>query len=112
MDGAGNIAVGYSTSGPATFPSLAYAGRLATDPLNTMPQGEVTLFAGSGSQQLPLGRWGDYSTMSIDPADDCTFWFTSEYYTAAPAQTDSGNIPNFSPWHTRIGSFRFPSCGA
>ncbi|MFN2544590.1 MAG: DUF11 domain-containing protein [Actinomycetota bacterium] len=107
MDSSGNIAVGYSMSGHATFPSLAYTGRLATDPLNTMPQGEVTMFAGGGSQNFPIQRWGDYSSMSIDPTDDCTFWYTNEYYPLAPEE--NGNV---SPWHTRIGSFRFPQCGA
>jgi hypothetical protein len=107
QDSSGNTAIGYSISGVTTFPSLAYTGRLVGDPLNTMPQGEVTMFAGTGSQQLPLGRWGDYSSLSIDPADDCTFWFTSEYYTANAQENQ-----DISPWHTRIGSFRFPACGA
>ncbi len=105
----GNVALGYSTSNGTSpnFPSIVYAGRLAGDPLNTLPQTETTLIAGGGSQNNscggPCDRWGDYSAMSVDPVDDCTFWYTNEYY---PDQT-AGNAGN---WHTRIGSFKFPSC--
>ncbi|MBF6614591.1 MAG: hypothetical protein IVW55_15875, partial [Chloroflexi bacterium] len=72
MDRDGNIAVGYSASSTTVFPSIRYAGRLSTDPLGQLGQGETTLFAGSGSQSDPSGRWGDYSDMTIDPSDDCT----------------------------------------
>ncbi len=67
-----------------------------------MPQGETTIFTGAGSQTGGLTRWGDYSEMSVDPADDCTFWYVNEYLPA------NGSFN----WHTRIGSFKFPSCGA
>ena len=98
-DAAGNIALGYSVSSSTMNPSIRYAGRLAADPLGTLPQGEATLQAGTGSQ-TGVDRWGDYSTMSVDPTDGCTFWYTQEYLaTSGP----------FS-WQTRIGSFRFPSC--
>lgn len=98
MDGDGNIGVGYNVSSTSVFPSLRYATRLAADPLNTL-QAEATLQAGGGSQ-TGLNRWGDYSALSVDPVDDCTFWFTGEYYTG----TFSNN------WSTRIGTFRIPSC--
>ena len=101
MDRDGNIAIGYSASSATIFPQLRYAGRLATDPLNVLGQGEATLFAGTGSQTGTGSRWGDYAALTVDPVDDCTFWFTSEYYTT----TTSFN------WRTRIGSFRFPTCG-
>ena len=101
MDGDGNIAIGYSASSSTIFPQLRYAGRLSSDPLNTLGQGEATLFSGTGSQSGTGSRWGDYSSLTVDPVDDCTFWFTSEYYTT----TSSYN------WRTRIGSFRFPTCG-
>jgi len=107
MDSAGNMAIGYSTSNQTNFPSIAYAGRLVGDPLNTLSQGETQLFAGGGPQHGELfapqfGRWGDYTAMQIDPLDDCTFWYTDEYYAAADAPTGI--------WHTRIGSFKFPQC--
>ncbi len=112
VDNQGNMALGYSTSNGTSphFPSIAYSGRLATDPLNTLPQTEVQLVAGLGSQTTTCGgttpceRWGDYTAMSVDPADDCTFWYTNQYY-SSPANGASGN------WQTRIGSFKFPSCG-
>jgi hypothetical protein len=106
----GNVALGYSTSNGSSpnFPSIAYVGRLATDPLGTMPQTEVQVVAGAGSQTTTCGgavchRWGDYTAMSVDPVDDCTFWYTNEYY-SSQANGSSGN------WQTRIGSFKFPSC--
>jgi hypothetical protein len=101
MDQQGNLAVGYSASSSSINPQIRYAGRLVTDAINTLPQAEVTLFAGTGSQTGTSGRWGDYSDMTIDPVDDCTFWYTQEYYTT----TTSFN------WRTRIGSFKFPGCG-
>jgi hypothetical protein len=100
MDRVGDIALGYSVSGPETFPSIRYTGRLAGDAPGTMPQGEVTLIAGGGSQSHESGRWGDYSSMSLDPLDDCTFWYTQEYYA-----TDSS-----ARWQTRVGAFRFAGC--
>jgi hypothetical protein len=101
MDGAGGIALGFSASSASISPQIRYAGRLATDPLNTMGQGEATLFSGTGSQTGTSSRWGDYSDLTVDPSDDCTFWFTTEYYTVTTS---------FS-WHTRIGSFTLPTCG-
>lgn len=110
VDGSGNMALGYSTSGSTApdFPSIAYAGRLVGDPPNTLPQSETQLVAGLGSQTntcggAPCDRWGDYSAMSVDPLDDCTFWYTNEYYTS---QSNGG----VGVWSTRIGSFKFPSC--
>jgi uncharacterized repeat protein (TIGR01451 family) len=100
MDTDGNLAIGFSASSGSIFPQLRYAGRLSTDPLNQLSQGESTLFSGTGSQTGTSSRWGDYSALTIDPVDDCTFWFTSEYYST----TSSFN------WRTRIGTFRFPSC--
>lgn len=101
MDRDSNIAVGYSVSSVTTFPSVRYAGRLSTDPLGQLAQGEASLIAGTGVQLSTSGRWGDYSNMSIDPSDDCTFWYTQEYHGA------TGN----ANWRTRIGSFKFPGCG-
>ena len=95
MDSDGNMSVGYNISSTSTFPSLGYVGRLAGDPLGTMPQGEHTLVAGSASNAS--NRYGDYSAMSVDPEDDCTYWFTGEYNSS-------------STWSTRIGKFKFDSC--
>ncbi len=96
----GDLAVGYSASSSSVYPSIRYAGRLASDPLNTLPQGEGSIVAGAGSQS-GVNRWGDYSAMSVDPADDCTFWYTTEY-------NESTNWY----WKTKIGSFRVGSCAA
>jgi hypothetical protein len=60
------------------FPSIRYAGRLASDPLGTLPQGEAVIIDGAFAQ-AGVTRWGDYSAMTVDPADDCTFWYTQEY---------------------------------
>lgn len=101
MDKNGDLAIGFSASSASIVPALRYAGRLAGDPLNSLAQGEATLFAGAGSQSGSGNRWGDYADLTIDPVDDCTFWFTSEYY---PSGVSSFN------WRTRIGSFSFPDC--
>ncbi|HET9447567.1 MAG TPA: carboxypeptidase regulatory-like domain-containing protein, partial [Steroidobacteraceae bacterium] len=104
QDNQGNLAVGYSVSSLTTFPSIRYAGRLATDPANGLFQGEATLVAGTGVQLSTDNRWGAYSRMAIDPTDDCTFWYTNEYYTAASQATSP------SGWLTHIGNFKFAEC--
>ncbi|MGB8645554.1 MAG: hypothetical protein WCF84_09970 [Anaerolineae bacterium] len=100
MDKAGDIAMGYSVSSGSTYPGIRYTGRLVGDALGQMTQGETTMIAGSGSQTGSASRWGDYASMVVDPSDDCTFWFTTEYMPSTGA----------APWQTRIGSFKFPSC--
>lgn len=100
MDGAGNIGLVYSVGSGTVYPSIYYAGRLASDPLSTLGQGESVLIAGSGSQTGTAGRWGDYANISTDPIDDCTFWMTTEYM----ATTST------TGWRTRIGAFTFPGC--
>jgi len=99
MDKTGNIALGFSASSHTVFPSVYVAGRAPTDPAGAM-FGPLVLVNGSGVQFNSFKRWGDYSSMSVDPTDDCTLWYTNEYY----AVTGSFN------WATRIGSFKFNSC--
>ncbi|HEX9076854.1 MAG TPA: hypothetical protein VF932_13805 [Anaerolineae bacterium] len=101
MDQAGDIAVGYSVSSSTVFPSIRYTGRIPTDALGTL-ETENNLWSGGGSQLPTLSRWGDYSSMSVDPVDDCTFFYTTEYLKS------SGTFN----WSTRIASFKFPSCGS
>ena len=100
MNGDGDIALGYSVASGNTFPSVRYTSRQAVDALGSMPGGEVEMVAGAGSQQSSSNRWGDYSSMSVDPVDDCTFWYTQEYYA-------NGGSFDFK---TRIGAFPGPSC--
>ncbi|MFN2576085.1 MAG: fibronectin type III domain-containing protein [Pyrinomonadaceae bacterium] len=101
MDQQGNLAIGYSASSASIHPEIRYSGRLFTDPVNTLTQAESTLFAGAGSQTGTLNRWGDYSDLTVDPVDDCTFWYTQEYIPS------NGSFN----WRTRIGAFKFPGCG-
>jgi hypothetical protein len=100
MDKSGDMALGYSISSSSTSPTVAFTGRAASDPANTM-QAETIVVSGTGSQTGGLNRWGDYSAMQIDPVDDCTFWYTQEYMKT----TGSFN------WNTRIANFKFPGCG-
>lgn len=105
MDRRGNAALGYSVvDATSVFPGIRYTGRLAGDPLGQMPQGEGTVIAGSGVQTTTNSRWGDYTSMNIDPTDDCTFWYVNQYYTAA------GQASSTAGWQTRIAAFKFPSC--
>jgi hypothetical protein len=99
MDQMGDIAVGYSVSGPTIHPAVRYTGWTPADPLGQM-EAETSIIEGTGSQQAANTTWSNYSGMSVDPADDCTFWYTNEYYAV-----DSPN-----KWNTRIASFKFPSC--
>jgi hypothetical protein len=99
MDKAGNMALGYSVSSSGMNPAVRYTGRVPADPLGTM-ESETSIIEGTGSQTRNLNRWGDYSSMSIDPVDDCTFWYTNEYLKT------NGTFN----WNTRIASFKFASC--
>jgi hypothetical protein len=102
QDQQGNMALGFSVSSSSIHPTIKYTGRLAGDAAGSMPQGEGTILAGGGSQTgSNLSRWGDYSMMGVDPSDDCTFWFTTEYIPANGAFN----------WSTHVGSFKFPGCG-
>jgi len=96
MDSAGNIALGYSISSSTLYPSIRYTGRMNGDPLGTMTIAEKGIVNGGGSQTGTY-RWGDYSAMNADPAENGKFWYTQEYYA-----TTSG-----SNWKTRVGSFSF-----
>jgi len=99
MDKVGDIALGFSAASSTTDPSVMYTGRIPTDPLNKMESNKLVV-KGTGVQKSTSNRWGDYSTMQVDPVDDCTFWYTQEYYKT----TGSFN------WSTRINSFKFPGC--
>ena len=96
MDGAGNIAVGYSKSSSSIYPSIAFTGRTPDMPLGTMGT-ETILQAGNGAQTT-YNRWGDYTALRIDPSDDSTFWYANEYYTR------NSVFFNFN-WSTAIASF-------
>ena len=98
----GDIALGYSASGPNDYPSIRYTGRAAGDPLNQMTQVEQVGFTGTGPQTEVEGRWGDYSDLTVDPVDDCTFWYTQEYL--------AEDTIIIGTWRTRIVSFKFPGC--
>ena len=99
MDKFGDLAVGYSASSASLNPAIRYTGRAPGDPLSQL-RAEATIQPGGGSQTGTLHRWGDYSSMAIDPADDCTFWYTTEYLKA------NGSFN----WSTHLFSFKFAGC--
>jgi hypothetical protein len=99
MDTAENILVGYNTTGKADGSenhSSRYTGRAKSDPFGTMTAPETTIVNGTANSVGTI-RWGDYSSMSVDPFDDCTFWYVSQYYAVQDI------------FSTRIASARFPS---
>ena len=105
MDQAGDIGLGYSQSSSTVHPSVFITGRVPSDPAGSM-ETEMSVVSGTGSQTSStsfgqLTRWGDYSAMTIDPTDDCTFWYTQEYM----------KTTGIFNWNTRIASFKFPGCG-
>ncbi len=117
QDKNGGMALGFSVvNGTNVFPGIRYTGRLAGDTLGEMPQGEATIINGSGVQTTTNSRWGDYTSMNVDPADDCTFWYVNEYYevSGVPLPLPPPPLPppgTTAPWQTRIGSFKLPGCG-
>lgn len=107
QDRKGDAALGYSVvNGVDVFPSIRYTGRLAGDRRGVMTLGEATIVNGTAAQTSANSRWGDYTSMNVDPVDDCTFWYVNEYYTAAGAAT----APAGNGWQTRIASFKLPGC--
>jgi hypothetical protein len=100
MDQAGDIALGYSESSTSVHPSIFFTGRVPTDAAGSL-ETEQMITAGTGSQTGGLSRWGDYSAMTLDPSDDCTFFYTQEYI-----KTDG----SFN-WNTHIATFKFAGCG-
>ena len=103
MDKQGNIAMGMSASSKTVKPSVWYTGRLATDPLGKMEAPTIAV-KGTAVEIGDSQRWGDYSSMSIDPSDDCTFWYTQMYYNKKHGGAASVD------WSTRIVAFKFDSC--
>jgi hypothetical protein len=99
MDQTGGIAVGYNVSSSAIKPSIRYAFRGPNDTLGTLG-GETSVLVGPGSQTGTLSRWGDYSTISVDPVGGCNMVFTTEY------------IPSDGSfnWSTYIHSFKLSTC--
>ncbi len=114
QDKNGNMALGYSVvNGTNVFPGIRYTGRLAGDPLGQMTLGEGTIINGAGVQTTTNSRWGDYTDMTVDPNDDCTFWYVNEYYqvSGVPLPSPTPPLPppgTTAPWQTRIGSFKLP----
>jgi len=102
MDKSGDLALGYSASGPNDYPSVRYTGRGTSDPPGQLAQAEKVAFTGTGPQTEAEGRWGDYSDLTVDPADDCTFFYTTEYL--------AEDTIVIGTWRTRVVSFRFPGC--
>jgi hypothetical protein len=116
MDKRGNMALGYSVvNGVDVYPGIRYTGRLAHDPAGQMTLGEGVIMNGSGVQTTTNSRWGDYTSMNIDPTDDCTFWYVNEYYevSGVPLPLPAPPLPppgTTAPWQTRIASFKLPGC--
>lgn len=101
IDKDGDIALGFSNAGPKIDPGIEFTGRLSTDALNTM-EAVNTVISGGGYQTRQGNEWGDHSAMAVDPTDDCTFWYSNEYYTSANTNTDT--------WSTRVIEFKFTTC--
>ncbi|HQZ51923.1 MAG TPA: carboxypeptidase-like regulatory domain-containing protein [Thermoflexales bacterium] len=101
QDQRGNLTLGFSASGSGIYPTIRVTGRLYGDPVNTRVQGEAEMVTAGGSQTSSAHRWGDYSHMSLDPRNDCTFWYTNEYYYYGSSNSD---------WLTYIAAFKYPSC--
>ena len=103
QDGRGDIAIGFSQAGTTQRADIKIAGRTNNvQNSGILNEGEALMHAAGGIQLNTGGRWGDYSAMNVDPSDECTFWYTQEYYAV------NSNVG----WSTRVGSFKFPQCNA
>ena len=89
-----------SSTASNVFPGHPLHGPARGDPLGQMTLGEGTIINGTGVQTTTNSRWGDYTSMNVDPVDDCTFWYVNEYYTAA------GQASSTAGWQTRIAQLQ------
>jgi hypothetical protein len=104
QDKKGDAALGFSVVNAIdVYPGIRYTGRLAGDPMGQMTLGEGVIINGSGVQTNVNSRWGDYTSMNVDPVDDCTFWYVNEYYEVTEPPPDR-------LWQTRIAHFKLPGC--
>ncbi|TAM79463.1 MAG: hypothetical protein EPN47_16800 [Acidobacteria bacterium] len=100
----GDLGLGYSVSGVTTFPGIAVTG--LKNGSDTLMEQEQRMYNGTDqSYQGTYSRWGDYSSMSVDPTDDCSFWYTNEYSKPPVLSFDF-------LWNTVIGKMSFGNCSA
>jgi hypothetical protein len=100
-DSAGNAAVGYSVSNASTHPGINASYFSLT---NSTAPNEIPLFVGAADQE-GTWHWGSYDSMTVDPVDDCTFWYVNEYFASPQTGTEID-------WNTRIANFKLPTCGS
>lgn len=100
MDRKGDIGVGYSWGAKNSDPGQRFAARLAKDPQGKLTLQESVMAQGEAAQTNTM-RWEDYTTLDIDPSDDCTFWYVGDYLKAGEAD-----------YSTRIGAYQLPGCGS
>ncbi len=96
IDGNGAIGLAYNVSGATALPSLRFTSRKPCDPLGQMTAAETVIIDGLTAHNN--NRWGDYNTLTIDPSDDRTFWFTGMH------------MPSNGSWTTRVASFTANIC--
>jgi len=99
MDKMKNIGIGYSISSANMYAAIAFTGRVPGEPVGTL-EAETTIWSGGGANTQMGYNWGSYSALSVDPVNDCTFWYTNEYIPVTGQRN----------WHTRIASFKFANC--
>ena len=101
QDNSGEASVGYSISSASTHPGIrASWWNLRSTPAPT----EITLYNGSADEE-DSGSWGDYTSMTVDPVNGCTFWYVNEYFLTNQV------VGQPLDWHTRISNFQLPACG-
>jgi hypothetical protein len=98
MDRQGNIGIGYSFGGVPHFAGQRFAARVTDDAPGVLGLAETVLVEGEGAQTSG-NRWEDYTTLAMDPSDDCTFWYVGDYVKKGAAS-----------YSTRIGAFRMAGC--
>ena len=106
QDKVGDLGIGYSVSSPTMWPGIAFTGQTPADAAsttapNSLEPESLSLFDIGNGAQTSVNRWGDYSSMSVDPADDCTMWYANEYLKSTGSYTN---------WGTYITSFKFGGC--
>jgi len=95
----GNAAVGYSTSSASSHPGIRSSWFNLVKP--TRPA-EFSIFSANADEEN-TGKWGSYTSMTVDPVDNCTFWYVNEYF----PRNQTGSMIS---WSTRIANFKLSTC--
>lgn len=111
VDMCDNMAIGFSASNQSIYCGAYYALRALGDAPGTIQNTSVLALGTDwyvrtfSSLASARNRWGDYSGLSICPADYASFWVYNEYACTRGTPTTVGGVTEDGRWCTKLGKF-------